>query len=158
VTEQTLLREVAESDLPIFFEQQSDEAASYMAAFTGRDPSDRDAFMAHWAKIRADNTITIRTILQDGQVAGNILSFEWEGKPEVGYWIGREYWGKGIATRALTEFLTIVKTRPLYAAAAKDNIASIRVLEKCGFTITGYTKSFAKARGEEIEEAILQLT
>jgi RimJ/RimL family protein N-acetyltransferase len=158
VTEQTLLREVAESDLPIFFEQQSDEAAGYMAAFTGRDPKDRDAFMAHWARIRADNAITIRTILHDGHVAGNILSFEWEGKPEVGYWIGREYWGKGLATRALSDFLTIVKTRPLYAAAAKDNVASIRVLEKCGFTITAYTKSFARARGEEIEEALLQLT
>ena len=151
------MREVAESDLPIFFEQQADKAAGYMAAFTGRDPSDKDAFMAHWAKIRADDTITIRTILHDGHVAGNIVSFEWEGKPEVGYWIGREYWGKGIATKALSEFLTIVKARPLYAAAARDNIGSIRVLEKCGFKITGYAKSFAKARGEEIEEAILRL-
>jgi RimJ/RimL family protein N-acetyltransferase len=148
---------VAEGDLPIFFEQQLDPDACYMAAFIARDPSDRDAFMAHWARIRADDTITKRTILLDGHVAGNIASFEWNGKREIGYWIGKEYWGRGIATRALSQFLGVVKTRPLYAHAAADNIGSIRVLEKCGFTISGYDRGFAKARGGEIEEAILEL-
>jgi RimJ/RimL family protein N-acetyltransferase len=156
-TEKVLLRDVEEGDLPVFFEQQLDPEASYMAAFTARDSADRDAFMAHWTKIMADDSITIRTILVDGRVAGNIVSFEWDGKPEVGYWIGREFWGRGIATRALSEFLGIVKTRPLYAAAARDNTGSIRVLEKCGFVITGYGRAFASARGEVIEEAILEL-
>ncbi|MGA7730478.1 MAG: GNAT family N-acetyltransferase [Chloroflexia bacterium] len=157
MTGQTLLRDVAQDDLPIFFEHQQDPGARHMVAFTSRDPNDREAFMAHWARILADDGITKRTILLDGQVAGNILSFVWDGKPEVGYWIGREYWGKGLATRALTHFLKIVTSRPLYAQAAKDNTGSIRVLEKCGFIITGYVKSFANARGEEIEEAILEL-
>lgn len=156
--EQVLLRDVTEDDLPTFFEHQLDPDASYMVAFTARDPSDRDAFMAHWTRLLADDTITKRTILVvDGRVAGNVVSFEWNGKREVGYWIGKEYWGKGLATRALSEFLSIVKTRPLYASAAKDNIASIRVLEKCGFTITGHVRSFANARGKEIEEVILEL-
>ena len=152
-----LLRAIAEDDLPIFFEQQLDPQARHMAAFTARDSAEREAFMAHWGRILLNDRITKMTILLDGNVAGNIVSFEWEGKPEVGYWIGKEYWGKGLATRALLEFLTIVTARPLYAAAARDNAASIRVLENCGFKITGYSKSFANARGMEIEEAILKL-
>jgi RimJ/RimL family protein N-acetyltransferase len=154
-----LLRDVMMSDLPIFFDQQLDSDANQMAAFTSRDPSDRDAFMAHWTKILGDETITIQTILFDGHVAGSVLSYEDEefGKPEVGYWIGKPYWGKGVATRALSAFLFHVKVRPLYARAAKDNIASLRVLEKCRFTLIGKDKGFSNARGEEVEEFILRL-
>ncbi len=151
------LREVTEADLPIFFEYQLDPEANHMAAFTARDPSDREAFMAHWTKILANDTVIRRTILYVGQVVGNIVRFEQDGKPEVGYWIEKEHWGKGIATDALSQFLAVVTERPLYAAAARDNLASIRVLKKCGFAITGYGKWFSNARGEEIEEAILEL-
>lgn len=151
------LREVIESDLPIFFIYQLDPAANRMAAFTHKDPSDWDAFMAHWTKILADSSIVKRTILFDGQVVGNIGGFQLEGKPNLTYWIGREHWGQGIATQALSAFLDLVEARPLYASAARDNFASIRVLEKCGFTITGYERGFANARGEEIEEAMLEL-
>lgn len=152
-----ILRDIEAADLPIFFSHQQDPDANYMAAFTSPDPTDEAAFTAHWAKILADDSITKRTILYDGQVAGNISCFGWDGRQEIGYWIGREYWGKGLATRALSEFLCIVTTRPLYAHAATDNIASIRVLQKCGFTITGYDRGFANARGEEIEEAVMEL-
>ncbi|HEX8222030.1 MAG TPA: GNAT family N-acetyltransferase [Chloroflexia bacterium] len=151
------LREITEADLPILFEHQRDPHANHMAAFTAREPSDRDVFMAHWAKILADDTIIKRTIIYEGQVAGNIVCFGWQGKREVGYWLGREHWGKGIATAALGEFLGVVTERPLYAAAAKDNAASIRVLEKCGFVITGHDRGFSNARGEEIEEVMLEL-
>ena len=156
-TSVVLLREVTERDLAIFFEHQRDATANRMAAFTAEDPADRDAFTAHWAKILADDTVTIKTILLDGQVAGHIAQFVRFGEPEVTYWIGREYWGRGVATEALSVFLDDLTTRPLYARAAKDNVASIRVLQKCGFTISGQDKGFANARGEEIEEAILIL-
>lgn len=158
MTSDVLLQDVTESDLPVFFEQQLDPVASRMAAFTAKDPANRDSFTAHWTKILGDETITRKTILLDGHVAGHVVSFERFGKPEVSYWIGREYWGKGLATRALLEFLSHVKTRPVYARAAKDNIASVRVLEKCGFTILGEDKGFSNARGEEVEEFILELT
>lgn len=151
------LRAVRPSDLDTFFQQQLDPAANHMAAFTAQDPTDQAAFAARWAKIRADETITMRTILFDGAVAGHIGSHGWFGKPEVSYWLGREYWGQGIATQALRLLLTQEKTRPLYARAAKDNIASLRVLEKCGFAICGEDKGFANARGQEIEEYLLRL-
>jgi RimJ/RimL family protein N-acetyltransferase len=113
--------------------------------------------MAHWTKILGEETITKKTILFNGQVAGNVVSFEQFGQPQVGYWIGKSYRGKGIATQALSEFLDHVKVRPLYAHVAKHNIASLRVLEKCGFTICGEDKEFASTRGEEVEEFILKL-
>jgi RimJ/RimL family protein N-acetyltransferase len=152
-----ILRDTTEDDLPIFFEQQLDPDANYMAAFTARDPTDKDAFTAHWAKILGDHTKINKTILLNERVAGYVACFEQFGEREVCYWIGKEYWGRGIATKALSDFLGYVKVRPLYARVAKDNIASLRVLEKCGFTISGEDKGFSNARGEEVEEFILKL-
>ena len=151
-----ILRDLTESDLPILFEHQNDPEASRMAAFLSRDPSDREAFMTHWKRILADPTLT-KAILWNGQVAGSIGSFLWDGKPQVTYWLGKAFWGSGIATLALAEFLRIFDTRPLYASAAKDNVASIRVLEKCGFAVRGSAMAFAKARGTDIEEVFLEL-
>jgi RimJ/RimL family protein N-acetyltransferase len=154
MTNDVQLRDVITSDLPIFFEQQSDREASEMAAFSSRD---KNAFMAHWTKIMADASILIKTILFNGSVAGNIVCFDQLGEREVGYWLGKEYWGKGIATRALVELLKDVDTRPLYAHVAKHNIASRRVLEKCGFTVSGEDSFFSQALGRNIEEYILVL-
>ena len=149
------LREVRDSDLPIFFEQQQGPSAIYMAAFTAKDPADRQAFEAHWDKIMSDEGITIRTILFEGQVAGHILIHAGFGELEVSYWLGKEVWDRGIATQALAAFLDIIQKRLLYARAAKDNLASIRVLEKCGFRHSRTELSFANARGEEIKEVVM---
>lgn len=151
------LRDTVASDLSIFFVHQLDPVAGHMVAFTVEDPSDGVAFDARWARILADDSVVKKTILVDGQVAGHVTGFEQFGKPSVGYWLGREFWGRGIATRALAAFLDLVEARPLYARAARDNVGSIRVLEKCGFTITGTDRGFAYARAEEIDEVILIL-
>jgi len=157
-TKSIVLRDVMMSDLPIFFDQQLDPEANRMAAFTRKDPADRDAFMAHWAKILRDETITIQTILFDGQVAGSVLSYvDEDGQREVSYWIGRPYWGKGVATRGLLAFLDHIKVRPLYARVAQDNFGSLRVLEKCRFTRIGEGRGFSEARGQEVEEFLLRL-
>jgi RimJ/RimL family protein N-acetyltransferase len=131
------LRELAEEDLPVFFEQQQDPGALHMAAFTAKDPVDREAFSAHWARIRADRSVLTRTIVVDGQVAGSVASYVDPelGAPEVTYWLGREFWGKGIATMALSEFLKEQTARPIYGRAAKDNTGSIRVLESVGLRL-----------------------
>jgi RimJ/RimL family protein N-acetyltransferase len=128
------LRDVKEADLPIFFEYQLDPVAYQMAGVPSRD---REAYMAHWAKNMRDDRNDNRTILFNGQVVGYVVSFPMEGEREVGYWIGRDFWGKGIATQALSLFLTEKKTRPLYAHVVKDNLGSRRVLEKCGFSFAG---------------------
>jgi RimJ/RimL family protein N-acetyltransferase len=149
------LRDVSKDDLPTFFEQQLDPEANYMAAFTAKDPTDREAFMAHWDKIMRDDSIPMRTILFEGQIAGYVSHHSWFGEPEVTYWIDKKQWGKGIATRALQLFLEEQAIRPLYGRVVKDNVASRRVLEKCGFVLAGQDKGFAQARGQEVEELIL---
>ena len=126
-----------------------------MAAFPARDMA---AFMAHWSKMLGDETVTIKTILLEEQVAGNILSWERDRKRLVGYWIGKNYWGKGVATKALAEFLGVVKVRPLYAHVAKCNVASIRVLEKCRFTICDEETQALDAPGDGVEELVLKLS
>ena len=151
------LRPVAPSDLPIFFEHGRDPVACRMAAFTAADPGDRAAFDAHWQRNLAKEANTMRTIVADGAVAGHIASFLREGDLEVTYWIDRTMWGQGIATGALSAFLDVVTERPIHARAAADNSASLRVLERCGFTPYGRDRGFANARGEEIEELILIL-
>lgn len=152
------LRPVIASDLPIFFENQLDEAANYMAAFTAKDPADRAAFDAHWERILADPTVVNRTIVSGGQVVGSVASYPQDGQIEVTYWIGREFWGQGIATRALSEFMQAIQTaRPLFAHVAKDNLGSRRVLEKCGFVLISEDKWFANARNAEIDELLLKL-
>jgi RimJ/RimL family protein N-acetyltransferase len=138
------LRKVIEADLPILFEHQWDPEANAMANFPARE---RDAFMAHWTKILADETLWARTILFGPEVAGNVVSWEQDGKQLIGYWIGKEYWGRGIATLALSEFLKVLTSRPLYAHVAKHNVGSIRVLEKCGFTLCS----------DEIEDLVFKL-
>ena len=154
-----VLRAVSELDLPLFFEQQSDHDAIWMVAFTMHNLADRDAFLAKWRNILADARITARTILWQGHVAGNIACFTapYSGNRELGYWLGREFWNQGIATQAVMQFLSLIDERPLYAHVAHDNLASLRVLEKCGFERCGQSKAFSNARGEEIDEVILQL-
>lgn len=125
-----VLRDVVESDLPVFFEHQQDPEATAMADFPARD---REAFDAHWSRLLADDTLTKKTIVFEGQVAGNIGSWHQDGRRLVGYWLGKEFWGKGLATQALAELVDELETRPLHAYVAKTNIGSIRVLEKCGF-------------------------
>jgi RimJ/RimL family protein N-acetyltransferase len=141
-----MLRDVTEEDLPIFFEHQCDPEAHRMAAFT---PRDRDAFMLHWrTKVIGEPTARKRTIVVDDRVAGNIGSWDADGRRFVGYWIGREYWGRGIGTAALSEFSCEETTRPLVAYVAVQNLGSIRVLQKCGFRQVGGIQHGSDGVGE----------
>jgi len=146
------LRYVIETDLPVFFEQQLDPLANEMAAFPARD---HEHFVAHWKKIMGDRSVILKTILYDGQIAGNLVSWEQSSQREVGYWLGRDYWGKGVATKALSMFLEQVKIRPLVAHVARHNLASFRVLEKCGFKVSGEDR--VEEDTKVIEEYILKL-
>lgn len=155
--ESITIREVEPSDLETFFAHQLDPEAIRMAAFVCADPKDRVAFDAHWDKILKSPLITQRTIVAGGQVAGYIGCFPHGESMEVTYWLGREFWGRGLATQALDRMLHLVAARPISARAATDNIGSIRVLQKCGFKIIGKDKGFANGRGEDTEEYHLRL-
>jgi RimJ/RimL family protein N-acetyltransferase len=154
---QLVLRDVEDRDLSVLFEHATDREAILMAAFTSPDLDDRASFDRRWARLKSDSSTTNRVVEIDGRVVGHIASFELEGQREVTYWIGREDWGRGYATRALQAFLQVETTRPLYGRAASDNAASIRVLTKCGFRIVGEGRGFAHGRNEETDELVLRL-
>lgn len=153
------LRPVQEADLPFLFEQQRDAEAHRMAAFTGRDAGDEEAFMAHWRRILANPAVIVRAVVVGSEVVGTIGSYDDEaGDREVTYWIGREHWGRGYATRALGRYLESVEPRrPIFGRCAEDNLASAAVLRKNGFVATGRARAFARARGEETWEISMVL-
>jgi RimJ/RimL family protein N-acetyltransferase len=145
------LRHVEPGDLPELFRHQLDPEANRMAVMNARD---EHAFNTHWAKILGDPTLFVRAILADGQLVGSINCFPWDGRDHVGYSIAREHWGRGIATRALALLLERVSSRPLHARVARSNVASLRVLERCGFVVTSYQWAPATDRFPACEEAL----
>jgi len=147
-----VLRDVTEDDLPILFEHQREPEANRMASFPARD---RDAFMTHWhTKVLGEPNNRKKAIVVDDEVVGNIVSWEQDGKRLVGYWIGKAYWGRGIATAALEEFVADhEKARPIYAHVSVQNVGSVRVLEKCGFRQVGD----AVTASDGVEEILMQL-
>jgi RimJ/RimL family protein N-acetyltransferase len=152
------LRDVHDSDLPVFWAHQSDPSAQHVAAFTRDYHYDRGLFDSHWARIRSDPRILMRTVLVDEKVVGHAAVYGPPDERGVTYWIDRAHWGRGIATAALTALLGLDPTRPVHAYAAADNAGSVRVLQKCGFVITAHDKGFAQARDTEIDEVLLTLT
>ena len=148
------LRQVEDQDVEVFFSHQADPLAVEMAAFPARDKAQH---AAHWAKLRSDDTLYVRTIVADGEVAGNIGSWPDHGQQLLGYWIGRELWGRGVATQALTILINDVPVRPMHAHVVEHNVGSIRVLEKCGFRRDREQEAKAPAPNDGSEELVFVL-
>ena len=153
-----ILVETKVEDLNTFFQFQLDEEANYLAAFTAKDPNDKTTYLEKYSKHLADPTIHMRTIKLDGVIVGSIAKFMIQAEAGLTYWIDREYWGRGIASAALHDFLKIEQTRPIHASTAFDNYGSQRVVEKAGFVRVGTDKGFANARQAEIEEYLYKLS
>ncbi|WP_078910644.1 GNAT family N-acetyltransferase [Streptomyces sp. NRRL S-87] len=152
------LRELRDSDLPTLYEDHLDPESNRMAAFTPAEPADWETYRARWARLSADPAVVMRVIAgPDGEPVGQAAVF---GPPEersVTYRVRRAHWGRGVATAALRQLLDLVPERPLHARAACDNAASLRVLRRCGFVVTGTETNHAPARGAEIDEHLLLL-
>lgn len=151
------LRPTEISDLDTLFQFQADKEAGYLAAFMPKDPTDKPAFLNKYIKLLGDPGVNNQTIFLGDRIVGSIARFVMEGDAEITYWIDRKYWGRGIATKALTAFLSIEATRPIFGRVAFDNFGSQKVLGKCGFVKIGSDKGFANARQAEIEEFIYKL-
>jgi len=148
------LRDAKAADIPALYAMQSDPEANRLAGFV---PRSRPDFVKHWRKILKDAGVEKKMILLDGEVAGYLVCFvRIRPDREVGYWIDRAHWGKGVATKALRTFLKEYSLRPLYARVAKHNAASLRVVKKNGFKVTGEDK-FSNAAGEKYDEFVLKL-
>lgn len=148
-----------ESDLPALFEIQCDAEGQVMAAFTST-ANDREAYLAKYTKLLADDRLVRLVVEVGGEIVGSAAAFPVGDAGEFGvtYWIRRDHWGRGLAGTALAAVLEQVPTRPVFASTAGDNVASQRVLERCGFKRTGeQERAFAEARGEEIDEVMFRL-
>lgn len=132
--ESVRLRDIEAADLPALFQIQLEPEGCLLA---GVIPRDETSFHAHWSKILAERIVVAKAIIADGILVGSISCFQQDGKESIGYWLAKEHWGRGIASRALAMLLEEVTQRPLHATAAASNAASIRVLERCGFRMTG---------------------
>lgn len=144
------IRPVEPADIAIFYDHQDDPVANEMAAFP---PRDRERHDAHWAKVLVDDSVVLRTIVDRDLVVGNIVCFPMDDQQNIGYWIGRAHWGRGYATAALSDLVTELPTRPLYARVAKHNVSSSRVLAKCGFVVIGEETH----EGDPVTEVVLRL-
>jgi len=151
------LRPTETTDLEVLFEFQLDKEGGYLAAFMPKNHTDRIAYLNKFTKLLNDPTVNNQTIVLDNIIVGSIAKFVMEGNTEITYWIDRKFWGQGIATKALKEFLLIETTRPIFGRVAFDNFGSQKVLEKCGFSKIGSDYGFANARQTEIEEFIYKL-
>ncbi len=154
---QVTLRTLTEDDLPKLFEHQRDHEAHRMIGFHTRDPDDREAFNLRWTDLIHKTDIILQGVLAQGKLAGYFVLFYRDLDAEIGYWIGRTFAGQGIATAGLRLFLQKCSPRPIHARVAFDNIASQRVLLKCGFRLSHKETAFAPARGEDLTEHIMML-
>lgn len=127
---QIRLRAVQPADLPVFFEHQCDSEAADMVGFV---PRARSAFDEHWSKIIAEPSFIVRTVEADGEVAGYVSAFPRDNRSEIAYWLGREYWGRGIGKAAVEAFLRLHRERPVFGTVAVRNIGSLAILRRCGF-------------------------
>jgi RimJ/RimL family protein N-acetyltransferase len=70
---------------------------------------------------------------------------------EIGYWVATEYWGNGIATAALKQMtdhgFVSLGLKKLYAPVLAPNLASMRVVAKCGYELEGILKSEVQKAG-----------
>jgi len=151
------LRPIDDADLDALFDQMRDPESVQMAAFTAKDPNDRKAFDAHMSTVRTSPDCTLLAVDRRGRLVGSIGCFVIDGDVEITFWIDRAVWGQGVASQALAVFLDTVSIRPLHARAASDNLGSLAVLRKAGFSVIGTEVSYANGRAAEIEETILRL-
>lgn len=152
------LSKTIEADLYTLFEFQLDKEAIHWAAFTPSNPNDQTAYLEKYKKHIADPSINMQTIKINDEIVGSLAKYVMENEAEITYWVDRKYWGQGIATNALTEFLKTELIRPIYGRVAFDNLGSQKVLEKCGFLKIGNDFGYANARQKEIEEFIYKLS
>lgn len=157
MNEVVTLSKTVEKDLNYLFQFHLDKDANYLAAFTPEDRNNKITYIEKYSKFLFDPTINMRTIKVGDKIAGSILKFVMEGEAEITYWIDKNFWGRGIATTALKNFLSIEKTRPIFGRVAFDNLGYQKVLENCGFLKIGWNIDFANARQKKIEEFIYKL-
>jgi [ribosomal protein S5]-alanine N-acetyltransferase len=153
------LRPWRESDIEQLAQIANDkDVARYMADRFPHPYTEEDA--RFWISLHREcETLNNFAIEVNGVVAGGIGMDPLEGErrlgAQFGYWLGREYWGKGIATAACAAFTDYVLNERAFlrleASVYAPNQASMRVLEKCGYTCEGIMRKAIVKHGEILD-------
>ncbi|MBO6675905.1 MAG: GNAT family N-acetyltransferase [Rhizobiales bacterium] len=111
--------------------------------------SDAEAFLSNARN--EEGRLVGRAIVLNGELVGGVgLGPRPNGREELGYWVGKAYWGQGIATRAVALFLDVLRENgiegPIHAATVRSNEASQKVLLSNGFVFTGEGECITPAR------------
>lgn len=155
ICQQVRLCNVEQRHLSHMYRMQCDQESNQMAMTIPRSAED---FYNHWTAVLGNEKIIAKAIFVGERMAGNVCCFQVDSLDHVGYWIDRRFWNKGVATQALRLLLLEVARRPLHARVAASNVASLRVLERCGFQVTGIEAAPADNRHLECEAISLVLT
>ena len=154
---QITLRDVQPADLDQFFAFQQDADAAHMAGFAPTNPKDRSIFDHHWGQLLEDEQSLVRTIDVEGQAAGSIAVYRDEDVHEVMFWTDKQFWGQGITTSAMDQFLQEFTKRPLRARVVVDNAGSLKILQSRGFTEISEEQVFSNVRAQVVTEKLLEL-
>ena len=151
-TKRLILRPLEDRDAPRIAELAGDWA---VASMTARIPYPYDeALSQHWINGLEDGEF-VRGIEFGGDLIGATGYFPHDdGAAEIGYWIGKPWWGRGFATEAaqmLVRYCFTTADLPrIVCCHFIDNPGSQRVIEKLGFKSTGTCRAYCEARGCEV--------
>jgi len=145
-TERLILREPRLSDVDDMFDNWASdpEVTKYLTWNHHKNKEETKTILARWVK-EIDNPKTHRfiiTLKEEQKAVGSIDVVEYDEKdnsPEIGYCLSRKLWNKGYmseAAKAFIEYLFNRGFKKMRIGAYMENIASNRVIQKCGFTFT----------------------
>lgn len=115
-----------------------------------------------WVEVGSKEGAFVRAITFNGSFCGVIGVYtkeaEYAHAAELGYWVAQEYWNQGIASRAVIEFTELVfaatAIQRIYAVVTAPNLASLKVMEKAGYSLEGILRKAVQKQGQFYDEHI----
>lgn len=157
-TKRLILRLAEKGDLPALFSVNSDdEVFRYSPRESWKTPADGKTWFSRiMAHRKSGATMQFVIVLRDGRrPIGTLAVFHFEesvGSAEIGYVLGREHWGKGLMTEVLVGFVEFafetLGLKRLEAELDPRNAASVKVLERVGFSHEGHRRRNYLSKGE----------
>jgi len=163
ITPSANLRDWSASDVPFLvrFANNPRIAATLRDGFPSPyTPDDAMRFIAQATASGSRNLVL--AIEEDGQACGGIgihpLEDVYHRTAEIGYWLAEPYWGRGIMTDAVQAIVPLAFDRydlvRIQAGIFSNNLASMRVLDKCGFIREAVHKDAVTKNGVTIDEVL----
>lgn len=163
-TQRLLLRPPRRDDVDAIYRGLSDFGVASMLARVPSPYYRKDAvdWLAQVDEDEDEETVRLAIAFEDGGMIGQVSIERRHGRPVIGYWLSRSYWGGGIMTEALgaiiARFLAGNSDAALHSGVFVDNPASLHIQEKLGFRPVGVSQVYCLARGEMLDHVDTVLT